>query len=338
LAVAAMAVSCKKKSDLESSLGSEGAKLLEEKQLPVADAGKELNLAFVFDPKNPVRYRMAIAGDIEVAAAQMGRQNIKMDMQITFEQKAPKVEDPVFVDISFLKQRIKMDMKVMGKDIKVDINGHEVVASADGSEIVNTQEGVGQDTAKEFLKDLDFEGNTISVKTDRRGRALEWKGEPKLIELFSDNGGGEGFFPLTLPAEKVAMGKPWWSEFVLEKLQNIKLRGGAIKGMVRFVALGEETVAGKKLVKIQMDAPMVIEDRKAKVFVENLGQDVDAKFEHLKRNASGVIYFDSQQGVMYSADLKVSLDGRMSIEAMGQEVDMNIKADMTIKFAQVAGI
>lgn len=320
----------KKAEGPQGTLGPAGQELLEQKQLDVPGAGKELDLSFKFKPDDPAHYRMAIDADIAVQAGPIGRQTIDMKMEIDFDQKAKEDAGTAMVEIPFTRQKIGMDMKMGGQNITVDIDGKEVVAKADGMEMVNTRTGVGAHLAEDFLKDLDFAGNSVSVKIDRRGRALEWEGDPNLVELFSDNAGGEGFMPLILPEGKVQVGVPWWSEFTIEKFQDIALRGDPIRGMIRFVVVGTEQRDGRTLTRIQMDAPMLIEDRKAQIYLENMGKNAEAVFKRLERTGKGTILFDNQRGLVHDARLEVGVDGTINIEVMGQELDMHLTADMKI--------
>lgn len=329
----ALAAGCSEKKKLEgprATLGPAGRKLLAQKKLDVPDAGQELDLAFRFDPDDPVRYRMEIEAAISVKAGPVGRQTVDMQMEIDFDHRARQAGAPAKVDIPFTRQKIDMDMHMGGQHITVAIDGKEVVARADGMEMVNTRKGIGAHLAKDFLADLDFAGNAVTVEIDERGRALAWEGKPSLVELFSDNAGGEGFMPLILPEGKVQVGVPWWSEFTIEKFQDIALRGDPIRGMIRFVVLGTEQRDGRTLTRIRMDAPMRIEDRKAQIYLENMGKNAEAVFERMDRNGEGTILFDPRRGLVHDAELEVGVDGSIHVEVMGQDLDMHLKADMKI--------
>ena len=322
----------------KSTLGPEGEKLLAEKKLEVPDAGKALKLAYKFETKSPVSYGMEIDAKIGMNISPGGRQKMNFTLGMDFDQLTQVEGSPATVEYAFKSQKADMDMLIQGQAIKFQVDGNKVKGSADGAMIVDTEKGIGKQIADEMLKEFDFAGKKATAKCDGQGRADAIEGDDLIVDMLKDQSGGEGPLPLILPdGGEVKIGVPWWTEFKLEKLQNVSLKGNPIEGMIRFVAVGEEELYGKKVVKIQMDGPMVVKNRKAQVELEDMGTTADATIHSLERIAHGMMWFDPAAGVLLRGDLTIKVKADMSLQVMGQTATLDMTADLKMKLTGTSG-
>ena len=336
LAVGVSPLACQKKAppSAESTLGPAGQRLLAEKTVPVPGAGKPLDLRYRFDPERPVRYQMAIRTDFDITLGTAGRQKMKMDLTLVMDEKPRDGGDPALVEYAFVHQEAHMEVSAGGANVVFDIDGRTVRGSTNGIEMVNTNAGIGQEEADQILKDLDFQGKAATARCDGRGRSTPLEGDPAILEMLRNQSGGEGIFPLVLPEGPVVLGTPWWARFRMEKLEQIELRE-PIEGMVRFVAVAEEERDGRTLVRVRMDAPLLVEDRKAAARMQGGGPEVEMTILRLARESEGELLFDPARGVMVSGTVRATLRGELAVELGGQSATMGLQGTLHVTFEEL---
>jgi hypothetical protein len=310
----------------EETLGPRGRALLKEKKLDVPRAGEVVDIVFRNDPGDPSRYRMDIGMDLTIVLGQnLGTNKMDIKMQLDMDWLAQSASAEAQVRVPFVNQKAWMDMNMGGQDIKMVIDGKDLVATTQGQTFIDTKNGTGMAESRDIMKEMDFMGKEVTLTVDERGRQTGIKGDPALVKLFEDNGVcSEGFLPLTAPDHPVKIGIPWWEKCEMKKMGNVTMKV-PIATKMRYVILGTEEKDGVETYKVRLDAPMVIKNLDAQIYLENLKKNADCLFKNMERTGGGFVWFDAKRGRIHAADLKLGIDADMVVKVQGQSLSMGMK-------------
>ncbi len=297
-------------------------------------ARKTVTLESRFKKGEEIGYRLTIKGDGTVAISGLPGQKenapeapMKMDMEIAYRMVVRDVDPEGTADIEVQFDNFKSVTDSAGLKITMEVD-KKGARMLQGDTIIKDAPGL------EGMKKL-FE-KPIAIKMDKRGKLLALTKPGELANLLPHTDIYNLFkqSQFVLPDGPVVVGQSWGEKrdvFIEEGIAK-KLTGGKeLKIDIRNTLAGMTDRGGRNCAKIALKGGMNLKDLEMALPDQGMGDlKMETKFDQLKQDLEGTVFFDTDEGRIVDMHLDIDQDTTMSMDMA--KMDSSIKLSTKTKF------
>jgi hypothetical protein len=210
-----------------------------------------------------------------------------------------------------------------GGNVVMELEDREVMGTVGGEVFIDTRNDIGESAARSFMQELT--GLYLSGKftIDETGDVGTYIGDPPFVEFWEANQEGQvGFFGIIFPGKPVAIGETWQEDMTVAKIGDIQLEEPGLNVTTRFTREEDEG----DIAQFRVDSPF-----RESNLIGMMDQGVESvmlNIDNFKRDASGLIRFDAERGVLLSSH--VTADANAEMRSMQEDNEMTMVLDMNI--------